>query len=51
MPQTARAMFPGLHDIGTRLGPFDLTMIEVGQYSQGAPDWHSGPEQAAPPDN
>ena len=21
-------------------------MIEVGQYSQGWPDWHSGPEQA-----
>ncbi len=39
-------LFPGLHDIGTRLGPFDLTMIEVGQYSRGWPDWHSGPEQA-----
>ena len=39
-------LFPALHDIGTKLGPFDLTMIEVGQYSQGWPDWHSGPEQA-----
>ena len=39
-------LFPALHDIGARLGPFDLTMIEIGQYSRGWPDWHSGPEQA-----
>ena len=39
-------LFPGLRDIGARLGPFDLTMIEVGQYGQGWPDWHMGPEQA-----
>jgi len=32
--------------IGERLGPFDLTMIEVGQYDQVWPDWHLGPEQA-----
>jgi L-ascorbate metabolism protein UlaG (beta-lactamase superfamily) len=32
--------------IGERLGPFDLTMIEVGQYDQAWPDWHLGPEQA-----
>lgn len=39
-------MFPGLADIGTRLGPFDLTMIEAGAYGQAWPDWHLGPEQA-----
>jgi L-ascorbate metabolism protein UlaG (beta-lactamase superfamily) len=39
-------LFPALHDIGAKLGPFDLTMIEIGQYSQGWPDWHIGPEQA-----
>jgi L-ascorbate metabolism protein UlaG (beta-lactamase superfamily) len=35
-----------MRDIGTRLGPFDLTMIEVGQYNRAWPDWHIGPEQA-----
>jgi len=39
-------LFPALRDIGARLGPFDLTMIEVGQYGQAWPDWHMGPEQA-----
>ncbi len=39
-------LFPGMRDIGERLGPFDLTMIEVGAYGQGWPDWHLGPEQA-----
>jgi L-ascorbate metabolism protein UlaG (beta-lactamase superfamily) len=39
-------MFPGLAEIGQRLGPFDLTMIEAGAYSQAWPDWHMGPEQA-----
>ena len=39
-------LFPALRDIGTRLGPFDLTMIEAGQYGSGWPDWHLGPEQA-----
>jgi L-ascorbate metabolism protein UlaG (beta-lactamase superfamily) len=39
-------LFPGLRAIGDRLGPFDLTMIEVGQYDQAWPDWHLGPEQA-----
>ncbi|WP_426286150.1 MBL fold metallo-hydrolase [Luteibacter sp. E-22] len=33
-------------DVGTRLGPFDVTMIEVGQYDPQWPDWHLGPEQA-----
>jgi L-ascorbate metabolism protein UlaG (beta-lactamase superfamily) len=39
-------LFPGMRDIGARLGPFDLTMIEAGQYGRGWPDWHLGPEQA-----
>jgi L-ascorbate metabolism protein UlaG (beta-lactamase superfamily) len=39
-------LFPGLTDIGDRLGPFDLTMIEAGEYGQAWPDWHLGPEQA-----
>jgi L-ascorbate metabolism protein UlaG (beta-lactamase superfamily) len=39
-------LFPGLRVIGERLGPFDLTMIEVGQYDPSWPDWHMGPEQA-----
>jgi L-ascorbate metabolism protein UlaG (beta-lactamase superfamily) len=38
--------FPGLEDIGIRLGPFDLTLIESGAYGQAWPDWHLGPEQA-----
>lgn len=39
-------MFDALQQIGERLGPFDVTMIEVGQYAQAWPDWHLGPEQA-----
>ncbi len=39
-------LFPAMRDIGERLGPFDLTMIEVGQYGSAWPDWHLGPEQA-----
>ncbi len=39
-------LFPALKDVGERLGPFDLTMIEAGQYNQAWPDWHMGPEQA-----
>lgn len=39
-------LFPALDDIGTRLGPFDLTMIEAGAYHRAWPDWHLGPEQA-----
>jgi L-ascorbate metabolism protein UlaG (beta-lactamase superfamily) len=39
-------LFPGLREIGARLGPFDLTMIEAGQYDRAWPDWHIGPEQA-----
>jgi L-ascorbate metabolism protein UlaG (beta-lactamase superfamily) len=39
-------LFPDMRTIGERLGPFDLTMIEIGQYDQAWPDWHLGPEQA-----
>jgi L-ascorbate metabolism protein UlaG (beta-lactamase superfamily) len=39
-------LFRGLRQIGEKLGPFDLTMIETGQYNRAWPDWHSGPEQA-----
>jgi L-ascorbate metabolism protein UlaG (beta-lactamase superfamily) len=39
-------LFPAMRDIGARLGPFDLTLIESGQYGRGWPDWHLGPEQA-----
>jgi L-ascorbate metabolism protein UlaG (beta-lactamase superfamily) len=39
-------LFPAMKDIGERLGPFDVTLIEVGQYNRSWPDWHIGPEQA-----
>jgi L-ascorbate metabolism protein UlaG (beta-lactamase superfamily) len=39
-------LFPAMKTVGEKLGPFDLTMIEVGQYHQAWPDWHGGPEQA-----
>ncbi|MEM9292382.1 MAG: MBL fold metallo-hydrolase [Acidobacteriota bacterium] len=37
--------FDELVEIGERLGPFDLTLIEVGAYSSPARDVHLGPEQ------
>lgn len=40
------AMFPGFQEIGERLGPFDVTMIESGAYNQLWTDVHLGPEQA-----
>jgi L-ascorbate metabolism protein UlaG (beta-lactamase superfamily) len=33
-------------DIGARLGPFDLTMVQIGAYGDAWPDWHLGPEDA-----
>ena len=39
-------LFRGMKQIGEKLGPFDLTLIEVGQYHRAWPDWHIGPEQA-----
>jgi L-ascorbate metabolism protein UlaG (beta-lactamase superfamily) len=38
--------FADLEQIGERLGPFDVTLIESGQYDQGWPDNHLGPELA-----
>lgn len=40
------AMFPELADIGARLGPFDVTLIESGAYNALWADVHFGPEQA-----
>jgi L-ascorbate metabolism protein UlaG (beta-lactamase superfamily) len=40
------AMLPEFAEIGARLGPFDLTLIEVGAYDQAWADVHLGPEQA-----
>lgn len=39
-------LFTELQDIGEKFGPFDVALIEVGQYHAGWPDWHLGPEQA-----
>ena len=39
-------LFTELQDIAAKLGPFDLSMLEVGQYDPSWPDWHMGPEQA-----
>lgn len=38
--------FPGFAEIGRRLGPFDVTLLEIGAYGEGWPDIHLGPEQA-----
>ena len=35
-----------LEEIGRRFGPFDVTLIEAGQYDADWPDWHLGPELA-----
>lgn len=40
------SMFPGLKEIGDRLGPFDITMLDSGAYAQSWADVHLGPEQA-----
>ena len=40
------AMQNEFSEIGERLGPFDLTMIESGAYDKLWPDVHLGPEQA-----
>ena len=39
-------MFPGFAEIGERLGPFDVTLIESGAYHAAWADVHIGPEQA-----
>ena len=40
------ALYPELEDIGARLGPFDMTMIDSGAYDSTWTDVHLGPEQA-----
>lgn len=37
---------PQFKEVGQKLGPFDVTMVEVGAYNRAWPDWHIGPEQA-----
>lgn len=37
---------PHFADIGTRYGPFDLAMLECGQYNQAWLDIHTMPEQS-----
>ncbi len=39
-------LFLGFAEIGERLGPFDITMMEAGAYNVDWPDVHMGPEQA-----
>lgn len=38
--------FPGIAEIGTAYGPFDLTLIKIGAYGEAWPDIHLTPEQA-----
>jgi L-ascorbate metabolism protein UlaG (beta-lactamase superfamily) len=40
------SMFPGFKEIGERLGPFHITMLDTGAYAQSWADVHLGPEQA-----
>jgi L-ascorbate metabolism protein UlaG (beta-lactamase superfamily) len=40
------AMFDGFVDVGEKLGPFDVTMLEAGAYDRLWADVHLGPEQA-----
>ncbi|WKX73352.1 MBL fold metallo-hydrolase [Streptomyces sp. XD-27] len=37
--------FPGFADIGATYGPFDVTMIQIGAYSDFWPDIHMTPEE------
>ena len=39
-------LFDAMAEIGQRFGPFDVAMIEAGQYDADWPDWHLGPEQS-----
>ncbi len=38
--------FPGFKEIGDTLGPFDLTMLEIGAYHENWGDIHMGPAKA-----
>ena len=39
-------LFDAMADIGQRFGPFDVALVEAGQYDADWPDWHLGPEQS-----
>lgn len=39
-------LLPEFSEIGRRLGPFDLTMIETGQYDEAWPDNHMSPKSS-----
>ena len=39
-------LFDAMTEIGERFGPFDVALVEAGQYDAAWPDWHLGPEQA-----
>lgn len=39
-------LFPGFAEIGERLGPFDLTLLEIGAYDPAWAGVHMGPEGA-----
>lgn len=39
-------LLPSMQAVGERFGPFDVALVEAGQYDAGWPDWHLGPEQA-----
>ena len=39
-------MTPLFGEIGSTLGPFDITLMQVGEYGEGWPDWHLTPEDA-----
>ena len=39
-------LFDAMNEIGRRFGPFDVALIEAGQYDADWPDWHLGPEQS-----
>ncbi|HCR90261.1 MAG TPA: hypothetical protein DIW50_07335 [Prolixibacteraceae bacterium] len=39
--------FPGFKDIGNQHGPFDLCIVECGQYNDGWPYIHMAPEETA----
>jgi L-ascorbate metabolism protein UlaG (beta-lactamase superfamily) len=39
-------LFDAMTEIGQRFGPFDVALIEAGQYDADWPDWHLGPEQS-----
>ncbi len=39
-------LFPGLTEIGERLGPFDVSLTPIGAYTPAAPHVHINPEEA-----